>query len=437
MTTFGRFDPFERRITEAIDEIAAARPPDYLTDILRQTARKSQRPRWTFPERWISVDTALSRPGLARSLPVRPLLILALIALLALAAAAYIGSRRHVPLPFGPADNGALAYTQAGDIYVRDGVTGVSHVLVSTPGADAFPFFSPDGTMVGFSTTSDTGGEYLKVANADGTNVRQLLPDPIISAGAAWRPDSHAMAVDTTVLGLHKLLIVPVDGSAVTEIDLGSLEPMSVAWRPPSGDALLFRAENKFGEMDLYTVKADGTGLHALNLPGKTVFGSEYTLSGGTFSPDGGTIAYNSIELDGVALVTHFRVGLILPDGTRATMPGPDDPRIQEAWPAFSPDGKWILVHRWVFKSDSALATPEGWLAIMPADGSAPTRDIGPRIPGGEDSGLSKIWSPDGSRILMRAGNTLQVFSIDPISGEYDQLPWTTELPDWQRVSLH
>jgi len=52
MTVFEPFDPFERRITEAIDEIAAARPPAYLDHVLRLTARTSQRRRpalWRLP----------------------------------------------------------------------------------------------------------------------------------------------------------------------------------------------------------------------------------------------------------------------------------------------------------------------------------------------------------------------------------------------------
>jgi hypothetical protein len=98
MTTFDRFDPFERRISEAVDEIADARPLDYLDDIFRQTARTSQRPRWTFPERWFNVDTTLSRPTVFGRLPLRQLVVLAL--LLALAAAAltfYVGSARPAP----------------------------------------------------------------------------------------------------------------------------------------------------------------------------------------------------------------------------------------------------------------------------------------------------------------------------------------------------
>jgi Tol biopolymer transport system component len=154
----------------------------------------------------------------------------------------------------------------------------------------------------------------------------------------------------------------------------------------------------------------------------------------GVASPDGNTIAYNSVEPVPGAGNSHFRVRLINPDGSGdRAVTGPTDPLIQEAWPVYSPDGKWIVVHRWVFKGDSPTA--EGWLAVMPADGSAAARDIGPRIPGGEDTGLSKVWSPDGSRVLMRSNNTLQAFSIDPVTGTYDPLTWTSNLPDWQRVA--
>jgi hypothetical protein len=434
MTAFDRFDPFERRMTQTIDEIAGARLPEYLDDIFRQTARTSQRPRWTFLERWLPVDTAIPRPGLTRPLPVRPLLILALaVALIAAAAVFYAGSRQRVPPPFGPAGNGVIAFSLLDDLYVRDTLTGASRVLVGGAGVDAFPFFSPDGRLIGFSTTVDRQ-EYLKVANADGSNVRQLLPDPPLEAGAVWRPDSRAMAVEATIKGVHRLLIVPVDGTAVTQIDLGVLEPSNMTWRPPTGDVLLFRGWDGHGAFDLYTVRADGTGLHGYGLPGSSALGTEWTLTGAAWSPDGGTIAYNAIETDPASTITNFRIGLIRADGTRTTLPGPANPDVQEGWPAFSPDGRWIVVHRWQFKVDSPNA--EGWLAIMPADGSAPARDIGPRIAGGEDSGLTKVWSPDGSRILARAGNTAEVFSIDPVTGSYETLQWTEELPDWQRIAL-
>jgi Tol biopolymer transport system component len=108
------------------------------------------------------------------------------------------------------------------------------------------------------------------------------------------------------------------------------------------------------------------------------------------------------------------------------------DADAQEAWPLYSPDGRSILVHRWTWTSNGG---GEGWLAVMPADGSSPARDVGPRIPGGEDTGLIKSWSPDGTRVLVRAENQRKVYSIDPVTGDYDVVDWTTELPDWQRVA--
>lgn len=56
MTAIDRFDPFERRIIEAIDEIAETRAPAYLDDILRRTERTPQRPRWSSPERLLNVN---------------------------------------------------------------------------------------------------------------------------------------------------------------------------------------------------------------------------------------------------------------------------------------------------------------------------------------------------------------------------------------------
>jgi WD40-like Beta Propeller Repeat len=433
MTAFDRFDPFERRITEAIDEIAAARPLDYLDDIFRQTARTSQRPRWTFPTRWLPLGPQVSRGLLGRRLPLRPWIVLALLtALVAGSLAWYVGSQLRRPAPFGPAANGSIAYTSAGDIYVRESVTAEPQLLIGGPGVDAFPFFSPNGEFLAFSTTI-AGSEYLKVANADGTNVRQVLPDPVISAGAVWRPDSKAIAVDTTIDRIHRLLIVPIDGTQVTRIDLGQLEPMNISWQPPNGDALLFRAINQYGSMDLYTVNANASDLRAFGLPGQSAFGSDWTLSGPAWSPDGQTIAYNAVQLDHTTLITHLRVGLVKRDGTRIAVPGPGDPTVQQAWPAFSPDGRWILLSNWVFKRDSRTA--EGWLGIMPADGSTPARDIGPRFAGGEDTGLPKAWSPDGTRVLVLVENTRQVFSIDPTTGDADQLLGATALPDWQRIS--
>jgi Tol biopolymer transport system component len=435
MTAFDRFDPFEQRITDALDEIAAAHRPDYLDDVFRQTARSSQRPRWTFPERWLPMDTTLPRRG-PLGIPFRPLIVLLIVALLAVAlGVVVVGSRQRVPPPFGPAGNGALAYAENGDIYVRDSLAGVSRALIVGADREDSPGYSPDGRLVAFISSKgqiDHPTEYLKVANVDGGDVRLLLPDQLVDWSANWSPDSRSLVVVTTLRKIGDLLVVPVDGSPATTINIGDLKARDAIFAPDG--TLLFRAIKPDGTVDMFSIHSDGTGLRALGLPSPLAFGADWDNSGPAWAPDGKRIAYNRVEpVPGADPAGHFRLHLVNPDGSGdLAVPGPADPAVQEAWPQYSPDGRSIVVHRWTWKSNNG---GEGWLAVLPADGSAPAHDVGPRIPGGEDTGLLKTWSPDGTRILMGSSNTKQVFSIDPVTGQFDQLPWTNVLPDWQRVA--
>jgi Tol biopolymer transport system component len=268
---------------------------------------------------------------------------------------------------------------------------------------------------------------------------------PTGNATGNWAPDSKRIAVIYDVVSVPTLRIVDALTGKSSVVDLGGLRPWDVLWMPPTGDRLLIRAESANGTMDVYTLRPDGTDLKAFGMSqGRTTAGPAYTLSGLVLSPDGGSIAYNSIDAANVqigartSVVSHFRVHLMASDGSGDhAVAQPSSPWIQEAWPVYAPDGKSIVVHRWVFKGDAANVpggVAQGWLAIMPSDGSAPAHDIGPRIDGGEDTALGKIWSPDGSRILLSTENTHEVFSIDPVTGGYEKLPWTSVLPDWQRT---
>ena len=432
MTAFDRLDVLDARVSGALDEIAAPSRPDYLDDIFQVTARTRQRPRWTFLERWIPMDSARRRSAALPSVPLRALVIVAMIVLAAAAAAAlFVGSQPRIPPPFGPADNGSIAYAHGGDIWVRDTLTGSARALVGGDGDQSSPAYSPNGRWISYVTSTSVGDRFM-IAKADGSDVRQIgLIPPTGNAQAAWRPDSGAVALIFDVNTVPQLSVAAVDGSPTRVVDLGDLAPLDVAWRPPDGAEMLVRAKTFSGIVGLYALNADGSGLRTLAPPRASAFGPTYTLSGASWSPDGRRIAYNTVSPTSTT-DDAFRVALMTADGSSGTaLPVPASGATQESWPAFSPDGTSILVHRWTW----ADGGNEGWLAVMPTDGSAPARDIGPRIPGGEHTGLSKGWSPDGTRVLMRTQNSTQVFSIDPVTGASELLDWTTDLPDWQRTA--
>jgi Tol biopolymer transport system component len=160
-------------------------------------------------------------------------------------------------------------------------------------------------------------------------------------------------------------------------------------------------------------------------------FGSDWDNSGPAWSPDGAFLAYNRVEpLDGDP-PGHFRVHVIRADGTGdVALPPPTDPGLQEAWPLWSPDGRSIVVARFVFAPDG-----QGRLAILPADGSAGARDLGPTTHD-EDSSVVKTWAPDGTRVISYVRASGKTFLIDPVTGTYEQAPWTAASePDYRRLA--
>jgi Tol biopolymer transport system component len=444
VTTIDRFDPFEQRITAAIDEIAAPRRPDYLDDILRQTVHTSQRPRWTFPERWLPMDTTLS-PGRAGRTQLRPIILMAILALLALAAAAIFvaGSRPRIPLPVGPAANGAIVYPSRGDLFIKDDITNddPGQPLVTGPAKQHAPYASPDGQTVVFAQVGD-GGDYLWAVDINGTNPRQLLRDPIGDGWSQWSwalDSKHLLVSGFFPGGTQHLYDVRADGSGAKELVFEGLSPWEGFWSPTDPGTFLLRAQDRTmaGAQHLYLVNADGTNLRDLHLSGQSAFGPQYTLSGAVWSPDGKTIAYNAIGLDPApGLVTNFRIHMMNADGTNDhALPGPADPRTNEAWPIFSPDGTQLLVQHFRFPTGSDTKDGMGAIAVMPADGSAPAREIGHRLEATNKPDTGKDWSPDGRYVLQIVDQNLETYLVDPVTGSAKQLTWPDDMPSWQRVA--
>lgn len=437
MTAFPRFDPFERRIADAVDEIAAARRPDYLDDILRQTARTAQRPRWIFLERWLPMDTALTRPGaFGRRLPLRPLVVLALVlALVAGAVAVYFGSQPEL-LPYGPAANGQLVFGMDGDLYVAESLSSTPRLLLGGPDAQQGVILSPNGRLVAYDDYSGTAGPetganpHEWVSELDGSNPRQILDRPYTFESFEWSPDSRSIAIVTKPNGLPELWIAPADGSGATQVAFDSMFVWRAAWDPMRDGVLLALGEDRDTHLsDLYYINTDGAILDKLGVPSLNINGAGYELSGATFSPDGKTIAYNSVVAREDP-VNRFRAHLMDRDGTNdREIPAPLATLYSQAWPSFSPDGAWVLLTTWETKSDGSVVFQ---LAVAPTDGSAAARRIGPIV---DDDNQLKAWSPDGTTILFCACEHGEIYTVDPVTGTAVKHALNGDMPSWQRLA--
>ena len=176
---------FERQLPAILEDLYLGPSPDYRDEVLATATARRQRPAWTFPGRWLPMDITTRTIPVVR-LPLRQFAIVALlVALLAAALAAYVGSQRRVPAPFGPARNGVIPYISDGDIYVGDPVTGRTRLLVTSPRGTnpSAPGFSPDGTrMAFFRDVPDPALTELPVdiyvARDDGTGLTRINASP-------------------------------------------------------------------------------------------------------------------------------------------------------------------------------------------------------------------------------------------------------------------
>lgn len=417
MTALDRFDPFERRITDAIDEIAAARPPEYLNDILRQTARSSQRPRWTFPERWLPVDIASSRPGLLRANPAR--LVLVILVLAALAAAAWAGSRLldrpslHLPAPFGPAGNGLVAFSDGSDLFLGDPNSGSTRLFAAGVGTD--PVFDRTGTRVATSRTSPAGAHCygpppiatctteILVTDVRGRSVnitREPFPYPAIIQD--WSADGTWILV--TVGPSDMIVLVAADGSGVREVPAFANFVLP-RFAPPDSGSIWIDERAPMGGLLPMRVGLDGQALSRFTpLPGREnlVFDA---------APGGERIAMGGM---GSSVVIARLDGSV----ERSIELGPDVDSVGAI--AWSPAGDMLVVTvvRNAFRSVS-LVDPSGAIS---------TRPLRPHLDGCS-------WAPDGGSLLCEIEGGFAV--VDRFGGvrltgwQIGNFP-----PSWQRLAL-
>ena len=236
-----RPDSLERDLTMWFADTATPRLPDFTEDILWLTARTRQRPRWTIAGRWLPVSLVTLGRRTLRPVPWRTLGLLAALALLIVAAAAfYVGSQPRLPPPVGLAATGLVAYASGGEIYTVDPRTGVREAIVTGPDKDREPRWSLDGKRLAFLRKFAEYGEALVIFDAQTRQV-VAMTDPLSDIdddSIAWSPDGRSVIVAAT-RGGRGLFVVDASNGDLKRlpIEYGSLEGY---WRPPDGRQLMF-----------------------------------------------------------------------------------------------------------------------------------------------------------------------------------------------------
>lgn len=369
MTRAARFDD---RVAAGMAELADPHFPDYFADVLAVTARTRQRPRWTFPGRWLPMVDLVHRPAFVPAVPWRALTLLAALLLLAALAVAFAGSRPRLPAPFGLAGNGLIPYDSNGDLFLGDLASAQhSRPLLLGPEMDSDPAFSRSGTSVAF-LREELPGWALWTIRPDGTQPTRLTA-PVREIGFwDWGP-SDDVFFTSPVRGVWRLHSARADGSGTPTIIAPDLSIQSFSFRPPTGSEMLVRGVER-GRAGLYLMNLDG-GNRRLLVPSRHSQLDPHDLEQPRISPDGTLIAYQSA--DGAA------------------------------------DRMWLKVIRVDGTDDRTLHWGNASFSGLP------------------------VWTADGTKVLARTINSGTQILIDPDTGEWTNVPWTSwSYPNFQRLAL-
>ena len=367
-------DSFAGIVARWLEEDADHRVVDHLDEVLVLTAATRQRSRWSSLGRWLP---GLDSSGIAGLPAARLVYVLLLIGLLiVMFVLALLGAGRPPQGPDrGQARNGSIAIVQ---------------------------------------------GEAILIADADGTNLRELVAPAVGATAIQWSPDGSRIAF-RTARQPSSIVVIDADGRHPVTVSGGGAVVANdqLSWSP-DGRQLVFSSLEPSGGGSLYVAAVDGSGVRRLG--GGT---STTQRSDPAWSPDGRWIAFVVTIPGGEPARSLF---VVHPSGGGERLvadPVRDETLFRPTW---APDARRSRL-LYVSRGDVRIADLDTSRDALVWFGYWPT------------------WSGDGSRVGLYDHGTMIVETADafadlsrftrpydPYSGLCEQSPRTTG-PEWRLCS--
>jgi len=412
------FDGLERRLTARLDERAAPRAPDGLNEVITERVDgTAQRPAWATLERWIPMETRAQLGAVPRTIVVFALLALLT---LALATAIAIGASNPptLPLPFGPAANGLIAFESGGDIYLVQPDGSGLRQLTSDPGWEGSPTWSRDGSKLSYwrAPASDEAPQELVVTDIEGGDPLVIAQPVGDTSDAVWSADGSQIMFSAVVPELvqdtcpawsgaqcgSRIFVAETNGSGSSMVGDPELDARGPALSP-DGRTVAFGG-GEAGSEALYLMDWEGSDIRRLDteIPART-----WAFAHQSWSPDGRRIAtHDGQNSQSVWVVDLDETGAV--DGVRKLGSG--------FWPDYAPDGRL----RWVMGNYSTI------VVAMPDDLESTLMLI--------NDIHDDVWSPDGGRFAAVVDGQLVTLDHDG-EGVAVITPADASAPAWQRVA--
>ena len=195
--------------------------------------------------------------------------------------------------------------------------------------------WSPDGERIIMDCNSGASWD-LYTSSADGSDFTVLPNTAAPANNPVWSPDGKRIAFVTTVSGHDTIGVLSADGGTYTNIlehlpEVNAFDNTAPDWCPDGG-RIAFVSADGTGQLDIYIVNSDGTGL--MNLT-RTATAYE---DAPRWAPDGKRIAFRSRASSG----GNNRIRIMAADDGTILDNGADYGGRENSF-SWSPDGKRIV----------------------------------------------------------------------------------------------
>jgi TolB protein len=231
------------------------------------------------------------------------------------------------------------------------------------------PSWSPDGSLLAFSTYRDGGSPRVYVVPVAGGKLYQVSARPGLNTSPAYSPDGRELACTLSKDGNSEIYVLDARGGSPRRLTDNRAIDTSPCWSP-TGREIAFTSDRS-GSPQVYLMDRDGGNVRRLT------FEVSFTDSP-AWSPRGDLIAFVSRTSAG------FDLYVCSADGTNARLVVSGGSNENPRW---SPDGRHL-----VFASNRSGAYA---LFISDLDGRPPRQ-----IDTGGRTAMSPSWSPSASRTV-------------------------------------
>ena len=299
---------------------------------------------------------------------------------------------KSTPPPTSPLGNGKIAFVGlsdpdgagSNDIFAVNPDGSGPQQLTDDPAPDHSPAWSPDGTKIAFAREGrlDPGGEVstsIYVMNADGSDVTRVTTEEgVHDASPSWSPDGSMIAFSSNRDGFSDIWAVSPNGTGLrrlTDLSTQGVDYASLPAWSPDGSAIAFRRSpmEPSGELKpqgIWSVEVDTGELRQLTR-------GPILDEDASWSPDGRRMAFSRKIWTGSSAYTDVYVA-DLDEGTEVPLARGGDP-------SWSPDGTRIAF-------SGGRSREEHGIYIMDADGSDLVQVPTPTVLG--YSPISPAWQP-------------------------------------------